>query len=49
MTPMESKSGTEAAAGPTGVKTINDTAIASVKTINTDTAIASVKTINDAS
>jgi len=34
--------------GPTGVKTINDTAIASVKTIN-DTAIASVKTIMDAS
>lgn len=36
-----------AAGGPTGVKTINDVAIASVKTIN-DVAIASVKTINDA-
>jgi len=32
-------------AGPTGVKTVNNTAIASVKTIN-GTAIASVKTIN---
>jgi len=34
-----------AAGGPTGVKTINDLAIASVKTIN-DLAIGSVKTIN---
>ena len=37
--------GAAAAGGPTGVKTINDLAIASVKTIN-DLAIASVKTIN---
>lgn len=36
---------TASASGPTGVKTINGTAIASVKTVNA-TAIASVKTIN---
>jgi hypothetical protein len=36
---------TASASGPTGVKTINGTAIASVKTVN-GTAIASVKTIN---
>jgi len=37
--------GNEAAAGPTGVKTINDTVLSNIKSIN-DTLIANIKTIN---